>query len=336
MMDNPIIEYRIGLSPRRLTISPIWLHTSKYKSIAQIQNEENLKNKQAREQMSRKTAMLIQRGVEWLSLSSYTKFVYSKIDNKTYNFKLGMITLTIPLCHRKPTSKEAYSQLLYPFLKSLKKYHGLQSYVWVREYQQNGMVHYHIITTEFIHKFTVQKLWNKLLFKASLLEDYYSRHKNYNPPSTNVQAVRNAELSAHYAAKYMSKKSQSATNDMGRRFGMSSNISTALKAKFFAQPDDMPTLSNTIIQNTSFYTNHYNNETYYLDHKFNYSQSHPLLKKEFTKIILQIRENGIKNIFAATAQTTSTPPTPTAQKQGTAPIFPSVKWQQSLLFSQAI
>jgi len=268
MVDNCIVEYKIGISPTRLTINPEWYYKKQYSQQGSLNRLLNLRDNRTKEGMSRKSGMKIQRCVEWLSLISTVRSTYCKKTKQSYTHKLSMITLTIPECKIKPDISSVNKNCLVPFLKSMCKYYGLESYVWIAEYQENGMIHYHITTNNFIHYSIVQKVWNRLLNKAQLNNDYFERSGNYQPPSTRCEGIRDDSKAGRYLSKYMSKESQQEQSGKARRWGASTNLLAALKASVAMPPDEYHYLESHLTPLISFANIQGSRATYFMSYNF--------------------------------------------------------------------
>lgn len=290
---NTIIEYKVGISPSRITYTPEWYYKRTYSTQGEINRLANLKHNATKDVLTRKTGMKIQRCVEWMNLTAYTRSTYCKTTKKSYTHKLSMITLTIPECTNIPTIQETNKNLLNNFLKSAKKYYGLITYVWIAEYQENGMPHYHITTTDFIHYTTVQKIWNKLLNKYKYTIDFEKRHHHKNPPSTQTKSIQDESKTARYLAKYMSKSSQQKESGNSRRWGASQNLTKALKATVAISPQEFEYIDNNLQNLVSFANISGARGTYFMKTAFKPLQIPGTLGKAYRTWTQAIRKNDV-------------------------------------------
>lgn len=159
-----------------------------------------------------------------------------------FPFQIAFLTLTIPQEAGYISPKDAHKSLLKPFIRWLRETHLINGYVWVREFQKNGMIHYHLVYDKFILKTSITRKWNKLMKDAGYLEDWYKNNPGKTPPSTRVDKAQNPEQCAWYMQKYMSKamkdndkKEENGADDGVDRSGKLWDASMNLKAgKAFA------------------------------------------------------------------------------------------------------
>lgn len=244
-----------------------------------------------------------------------------------------MITLTIPLCNNIPTLRECNKNLLNAFLKSCKKYYGLESYVWIAEYQENGMPHYHITTNSFIHYSIVQKIWNRLLNKYGLCNDFNDRHGHFNPPSTQAKAILDDSKTANYLAKYMSKESQQESSGTSHRWGASSNILALLKSSASFSPQEYYNIDQQIQSMVSFANISGSRATYFMNSKFNPRAAYGGLGAAYRHLIHQYR-SPLPDLFRPSKPPQPPPaPLPPPTVQPVPPASPPGWRQARLVFS---
>lgn len=126
------------------------------------------------------------------------KKVYSKLEDRTYNFKISFITLTLS---NTQTHSDNYIRkfLLEPFIRTCRRKYNMVTYIWKAESQFNGNIHFHITTDTFIHHKQVRKYWNKLQRKHGYI------NTNDDPPSTEIKSVKSIKNLPAYLCKYISK-----------------------------------------------------------------------------------------------------------------------------------
>lgn len=183
---------------------------------------------------------------------------------KEYQVKPTFITLTLP-SKQTHTDLELYRHGLSRFLVTMKRRGHIQHYIWRAEVQENGNLHYHIISDRFIHHETLKNSWNEILYDLGYIEPYSQKHKlmtlddylktrdckteeqtnkaikAYNegvlcgwvsPNSTDIKEVKSEQGLARYMSKYMSKEA-----DLLRR---------PIKARLWGCSDTLRNLKNTI------------------------------------------------------------------------------------------
>lgn len=99
------------------------------------------------------------------------------------------LTVTLP-SEQIHTDAVINRQCLQPFLQMLKRHHGIENYFWRAEAQENGRVHFHILTDRFINKEDLQVSWNKAVNALGYVDRYYEQSGEACPPSTEIHRVR--------------------------------------------------------------------------------------------------------------------------------------------------
>lgn len=262
---NSVIEYSVGINPNRLVIRPSWLHKSKYRSQSQINNQVNLSHNQNTGKLSNKSKHKLINGIHWMVLSSYTTWILDKSTGKSKPFKIAFFTLTIPFMPNQPSISDTNSKLLIPLLKSLRKYYGLNTYVWKAELQKNKMPHYHITCNVYIPYKSLLKIWNRLLEKAGYLDAFRQREGNKVPNSVDCKSVKHVNNLAAYLAKYLSKDVKDVESSNTRKWGLSSNLSKAINTKGVIMPDRIYEVSKGVNRFTSFYADNKGCEVFYIN-----------------------------------------------------------------------
>ena len=122
--------------------------------------------------------------------------------------RLSFITVTISSRERMIDASTGYKLLLKPYLQKLKRKHGMSTYIWKAEYQQNGQLHYHIVTPSWIHYEKVRNDWNNTLEQHGFLSQWRATYGNKIANSTDIHAVYKVHNLEAYLMKYLSKKSK--------------------------------------------------------------------------------------------------------------------------------
>lgn len=96
------------------------------------------------------------------------------------------ITLTLP-------SKQQHSDIqitkycVNPFLSYARKMWGVRHYIWKKELQQNGNLHYHFVTDRYIDHQVLRRTWNRIVNQGKVTDpkaedvapfDYVDRYKS--------------------------------------------------------------------------------------------------------------------------------------------------------------
>lgn len=97
-----------------------------------------------------------------IACTSYRRQNLTKDAVKScYNkFCCTFVTLTLPAA-QKHTDIELTKYVLHPFLSYARKYWKVRYFVWKKELQQNGNLHFHLITDRYIHHDSLRSAWNR-------------------------------------------------------------------------------------------------------------------------------------------------------------------------------
>ena len=100
------------------------------------------------------------------------------------------------------TDREFHNKIFKDFIRALKRRHSSLLYIYRAETQENGNLHYHLVTNTFIHWRDLRDLWNYYL-----RQNGYKKHDDAN--STDVHSLKNVVNPAAYIAKYITKQDDS-------------------------------------------------------------------------------------------------------------------------------
>lgn len=154
--------------------------------------------------LSRGAASRMKRAINYISLISKPKRVKNIAKNYEFTFKTNFITLTL-------SDKQMHSdnfiktKLLKNFIDSLRKRYPAISYVWKAETQNNGNIHFHIITDHFIPTGYINNRWNKIQWNYGYLKSYMSKTGHMRAPSCEVRKVKSDKDLQKYMRKYLLK-----------------------------------------------------------------------------------------------------------------------------------
>jgi len=157
--------------------------------------------------------------------------------NSKVEYQLTFITLTLS-AKQHNTDEEIKSGLLNYFLRFLREDKKVELFIWKAEKQENGNIHFHILTDKFIRWQEIREKWNALQNKKgfgyvdaysknmqeffkdgfkpfendkrpiSLQKEIYEKNKliNWtNPNSTDIHAIYKIKNMGAYMSKYLSK-----------------------------------------------------------------------------------------------------------------------------------
>lgn len=221
----------IHISPTRIFTRPAFEGGVSIRSIAQRAAEANLKDNRHKGDVSAKSQNKIRAVVNWLALAAEKKRVYHKASNKVYQFKINIITLTLPDTDEPISEKDFKSKLLQPWLSYMRQYYKLNNYVWKIEAQANGKWHAHLVTDTFIHYSDLRKCWNRQLHRNGWLDAFARKHGHHAPPTEQVKSVKSVKDIAAYCAKYVSKGAEGERKIEGRFWGCNYELSEACKTR---------------------------------------------------------------------------------------------------------
>ena len=129
------------------------------------------------------------------------KTVFVRKTEQFFRYKINFITLTLPSAQQH-TDKEIISKIFSPFMEAWAKRSPGLLYVYKIETQDNGNLHFHVVTNTFYHYQKLRADWNRATEKLG----YVSRSGIEDPNSTDVHALSNKGDIANYLTSYMSKK----------------------------------------------------------------------------------------------------------------------------------
>lgn len=168
------------------------------RSLMPVKNTSNGK-------VSSKARSRIIAALNWMKLMSDEKWVYSTSKNSWFSYRLGFITLTLPV---QPSYDDQYilDHLLQPFLLWMQRKKNCWNYVWKAEIQAKRFassgercIHFHITVNKFIHWSEIQGKWTDLLRNHKLLGN------SDGSAASQIKSVINEHKILYYFAKYMAK-----------------------------------------------------------------------------------------------------------------------------------
>jgi len=205
MYSTLITKAHISVQPNYLSIFNRTLNTDNGKPF-NYKRHALTRNNDTKGKISKHASRRISKAFNWLVYLSKRKKVLNPATNKAFTFRLNFITLTLP-AEQLHSDNVIKTQALNHFLQILRRDHGLKHYLWKAESQQNGNIHFHVITGIFLHYKLVQDIWNHVLSKLGYIDRFYEVHKHRNPHSTEVKAVKRLNQLSIYIVKYFLKNS---------------------------------------------------------------------------------------------------------------------------------
>lgn len=134
-------------------------------------NNENLNNGfKHNGELSLTSKKKIINRILWLNQIAEVK-TYKTKKGLYIQHKLSMLTLTLP-SEMKHSPQFITENCLSRFLNLIRSYYKIKNYIWKLELQQNGNVHYHIITDAELDYNSLKKIWNKIINKFGYVDQY--------------------------------------------------------------------------------------------------------------------------------------------------------------------
>jgi len=170
-------------------------------------------------------------------LSTEIEKVQGRKFSNSVKYKLTFVTLTLS-AKQVHTDEVIKSKLLNQFLTTARKKWDMRYYIWKAEKQENGNIHFHILTNQYIKYQEIRSVWNGIQNKKGFhyvdrysqnMQKYfrsgfrlfpnddrtrikqfsaYEKNKKINwvnPNSTDIHALYKVKNIGAYMSKYMSK-----------------------------------------------------------------------------------------------------------------------------------
>lgn len=165
----------------------------------------NLKSNDTKNKLSQKASKRCANTIRWFINARISQLQKAGVPTHLFHRKIGFWTLTLA-ASQVHTDNEIKSVVLNQFLVEMRR-HGLKRYIWKAEKQENGNIHFHIVTDVYVHYLDVRKVWNRCQEKLGYVSRFLEKHghKHSSPPSANVTALKSIKNIADYIAKYCSK-----------------------------------------------------------------------------------------------------------------------------------
>ena len=160
--------------------------------------------------MSTKANGKIMKCIDWLLFNAKEKETLNPKFGTTWKWKANFITLSLP-SKQKHSDTFITNKMLQNFLIYACRTHGVNDYLWRKETQSNGNVHFHIVTDAFIPWLWLRDCWNNILRNYDYIQQFERDHKHRTPNSTDIHSLKKVKNIAHYLGKYCGKNSKGIT-----------------------------------------------------------------------------------------------------------------------------
>ncbi len=185
--------------------------------------------------LSTKANNRVQTAIDWMLLLSKEKESLNHSFNSFYKWKLNFVTLT--LCSKQVHSdKWIKDNLLNQFLVELRKYCGVENYLWRAESQSTGNIHFHIVTDKFLPWQELRDRWNRIQNKGGYTDAFNLKYLHKNPNSTDIHSLKNVKNVAAYLSKYVGKSSKGLIIHSSKAFDISNKPFLFLNSKWITPP----------------------------------------------------------------------------------------------------
>lgn len=94
------------------------------------------------------------------------------IKSANHSHLATFVTLTLPSAQRH-TDREITSYCLNAFFAYARKYFKVRYFIWKKELQANGNLHYHIMCDRFIDHEYLRRAWNRIINKGQVKDVHY-------------------------------------------------------------------------------------------------------------------------------------------------------------------
>lgn len=216
---------------------PSWVKQEKLKARPYTAEKPKVERKFHNFQISANSRKNLIEKILWLNQFAKSRTVRTYSGKWIYNFRTSFITLTLPAQQSHATA-EITNECFDRFLTTLRNRLKMNNYVWKLEFQENGNVHYHLITDTYVDYFWALKHWNSIINKLGYVDTYqekmqdltfaqyreqyggkeknnvklmasrYAKGKRNNwkqPNSVDMRAVRTNNNLHYYLSKYFAK-----------------------------------------------------------------------------------------------------------------------------------
>ena len=232
----------------------VWIRVPKYKSSKAKTEKPKVERKFHNFQISANSRKNLIEKILWLNQFAKSRTIRTYSGRYIYNFRTSFITLTLPASQEHSTaeiSKECFER----FLTTLRNRLKMTNYVWKLEYQENGNVHYHLITDTYVDYFFALKHWNNIINKLGYVDRYRERMKGlsfeeYRQQFGGEQKNDIKLMASRYAKGKREDWRQPNSVDM-RAVRTNNNLHYYL-SKYFAKAGEKPTINSYDNEENSF------------------------------------------------------------------------------------
>ena len=179
----------------------------------------NLVDNSHKNKMSDKSIKRLFLALDWLLLIAKKKTASNLKANKEFQFKVSMLTLTLP-CEQLHSDLYVKKYLLNELLTVIRKKYNLHNYIWKAEKQGNGNIHFHIVIDKYIYYADINRIWNKILDTHGYIEQYRRNQEQLHKDGFKIKSYLNkifspsAQLAAYKKGVATNWKQPTGTTDI--------------------------------------------------------------------------------------------------------------------------
>lgn len=235
--------YRVVAERYARVVTPLGTIFKKIEKAKRTQvnsSREKLKRKFHNFQISANSRKKLIEKILWLNQFAKPRTIRTYSGKYIYNYRTSFITLTLPSAQTHPTSQLS-NECFDRFLTILRNRLKMENYVWKLEFQENGNVHYHLLTDTYVDYFFALKHWNNIIEKLGYITAYQKKMQNLSfqnyrmlygnngnecikklasryakgkredwkmPNSVDVRSVRTQNNLHYYLSKYFAKSGE--------------------------------------------------------------------------------------------------------------------------------
>ena len=242
--DKAVFRYVRTVYKRKSSISgDIWVQAPKYKRAGTSNERPKVERKFHNFQISANSRKNLIEKILWLNQFAKPRTIRTYTGKQIFNFRTSFITLTLPAEQIHSTS-EISNECFDRFLTTLRNRLKMTNYVWKLEFQQNGNVHYHLLTDTYVDYFFALKHWNNITNKLGYVNRYQERMQSLTFSEYRQQFGNDGKIDVKtLASRYAKGKRDNWTqpNSVDVKAVRTNNNLHYYLSKYFAKATDKPT-----------------------------------------------------------------------------------------------
>ena len=253
--DKAVFRYVRTVYKKTSSVSgDVWIPKPNYKRSGTSTQVPSVERKFHNFQISTNSRKNLIEKILWLNQFAKSRTIRTYSGKQIFNFRTSFITLTLPASQRHNTatiSKECFDRFLTTLSNRLK----MTNYVWKLEYQENGNVHYHLLTDTYVDYFFALKHWNNITEKLGYVSEYQKKMQNltfaeYRKLYSNDGKIDIKTLASRFAKGKRENWSQPNSVDV-KAVRTNNNLHYYL-SKYFAKSEEKPIPNELDNEDNSF------------------------------------------------------------------------------------